>query len=150
MVMLNQEIRAFKSNMEEKKSNLSGLEDDLNKLKHHEKRIQNTITDLDRNISGLMHKRQQEQEFHSERAKSLGDICQKFGIEIFINLEDPNENIEDLLKKIDKSFKQEQTSIIDLTQSNDKVDSDLQKEIDKHRTNKTSIESNIQSLKKQV
>lgn len=135
--------------MSEKELQLRNFNEKLQSVKLLEKKIQNNITELDRKRTTLIHQRQQEQEYISDRAIKIQELCNQLQINnIPSNIEELSSNeINQILNKIKISFDNEDKKILEIKQNFNKNDNERQIEIDKLREQKASTESDIQSKK---
>lgn len=152
---MEREIRTFAERMNEKKANLEVYEIDLNRIRAQERRLLANHTELDRKRTTLIIERQREQDYHAERSKFVQKLAEQLNIPIdsnnsSIDLETSPEHLTETLAAIKAAFQRDETNLSDLSKSHDKIDQNQQHEIDKLREQKTTIESEILSKRKQI
>lgn len=148
--MLDREIRSFKEKMNDKKDNLLTHEQDLERVKVQVERLRHTLSDLEKKRTTLIIQRQKEQELLSEQFKLCTDLYSRLNIVVDFNSQDENLNMTSIMDKITQAIKGEENKVNDLSKDHDKVDVEMQVEIDKLREKRASVESDVVSKKKQI
>lgn len=148
--MLQREIRSFNEKMKEKKENLDVNAHDLDRVKQQEESLRGKLSGLEKNRTTLMLQRQKEQELLDTQFKSCADLFNRLDIVVDFDSQGENLNITDSLAKIAQAIKKEEISVKDISNRHDKVDSDMQLEVDQLREKRAAVESDIASSKKQI
>lgn len=148
--MLDRELRSFKEKMKDKKDNLETHEQDLARVKVQVERLQNTLSDLEKKRTNLIFQRQKEQELLAEQFKLCTGLYNRLRIAADFNSQDENLNMISIMGKITQAIKEEEKRVNDLAKDHDKVDLEMQSEIDKLREKRASVESDVTSKKKQI
>lgn len=148
--MLEREIRSFKEKMNEKKENLATNDLDLERVKQRIEHLRTQLADMDKKRTTYLMQRQQEQELLAEQFILCTDLYNRLNIVVNFDSQGENLNIAECLSQISQAVKMEETSVSDLSKDHEKVDGDLQLEVDQLREKQASIKSDISSEKKQI
>lgn len=148
--MLDREIRSFKEKMDEKKDNLVTNEQDLERVKLQVERLRLTLSDSEKKRTTLILQRQKEQELLAEQFKLCTDLYNRLNIVVDFDSQGENLNMADSLSKITQAIKKEENTVSDLSKDHDKIDHDMQLEVDGLREKRASVESDATSQKKQI
>lgn len=148
---LDRELRTFKDRQTEKKTDLRQFGEDLSKIRAQEKRVQSQLSDLDRKRSTLIVQRQQEQDFHAERAQHVATLCDQLEVGVPDDLNNSSSDaIDAILTQIREAFQRADGTIADLSRRHDREELDQQTEIDKLREKRAKVESDVTSANKQA
>lgn len=147
---LEREIKEFKETQNEKKNILREYQDDLDKIRMQEKRIASQLSEMDRKHNTFICQREQEQEYHSERAKFITSLCAALEIELKIDLENTTDSVDDILLEIRGGLRRQEATIKSMSNTHEKLDHDMQLAIDRVREKETTIKSDVTSMRKQV
>lgn len=149
---LDRELRTFKDRQAEKKTDLRQFGEDLAKIRAHEKRLQLQLAELDRKRTTLIVQRQQEQDFHAERAQHVASLCDRLAVtgvpDDLTNC--TGEDIDGILVRIKDAFHRADATIADLSRRHDREETEQQTEIDKLRERRAKAESDVTSANKQA
>ncbi|KAG4066533.1 hypothetical protein HA402_007169 [Bradysia odoriphaga] len=148
--MLDREIRSFKEKMNEKKENLATNDLDLDRVKQHIEDLRIKLNELDKKRMILLQQRQKEQELLSEQFKLCTNLYNRLNIIVDFDSQGENLNMAECLSQISQGIKKEEASVTDLSKDHEKVDDDLQLEVDQLREKQASVKSHISSEKKQI
>lgn len=148
---LDREIRSFKEKMDDKKDSLLTNEQDAERVKHQVESLRQKLSDLEKRKTTLLLKRQKEQELLAEQFRLCKDLYNRLNIAcVDFDSQGENLNVVESLSKIAQAIKTEEANVKDLTSSHEKIDHDMQLEVDQLREKRASVESGIASKKKQI
>lgn len=147
---LDVEIQTFNTKMSEKKIERREIEEKLAALKTQEKRLQQTLNNLDKKSSSLIQQREKEQECNADRAEKIKMMCDQMNIELKKDVENNPEDVPEVLGDIHNALQSEQGQITETLADHDQKDQQRQLEIDQLRVDITKLEEGIAAIKKQV
>lgn len=148
--MLDREIRSFKEKMDEKKDNLVTNEQDLERVKLQVERLRLTLSDSEKKRTTLILQRQKEQELLAEQLKLCTDLYNRLNMVVDFDSQGENLSTVDCFSKITQGIKKEENGVTDLSKDHEKIDHDMQLEVDRLREKRASVESDVTSQKKQI
>lgn len=148
--MLDREIRSFKAKMSDKKENLVTHEQDLERVKVQVERLRHTLSDMEKKRTTLILQRQKEQELLAEQFKLCSELYNRLNIVVDFDSQGENLNVGDSRNKITQGIQQEENRVNELSKDHEKVDHDMQLEVDGLREKRASVESDVTSEKRQI
>lgn len=147
---MKDEMRTFHEQKVTTEERLRGNERDLGTLKEQERNTANKISEYQGKEAILVHKRVQEQDLYAEKAKNIRKLCQGLNITVDFDLENCNDRLDEVVDRIKAAMAGEEEKLSDLSLSNDCMDVEQQVEIDKLRVERTAVETDLGSKKKQL
>lgn len=148
--MLEHEIRLFKETMDGKSEALLMNEQDLERVNEHVERLRQTLSDQEKKRTRLILQRRREQELLAEQLQLCNVLYKRLNLVVDFDSQGENLNMEASLNKITQAVKKEDNTVNELSKSHDKIDHDLQLEVDALREKSASIISEVASEKKQI
>lgn len=148
--MLDREIRSFKEKMNDKKENLSTNEEDMERVKGQVERLRNTLSDLEKRRTTLLLQRQKEQELLAEQLKLCTELYKHLNVVVDFDAQGENLNMSASMGKITQAIKRDENNVNELAKDHEKIDHDMQLEVDRLREKSASVKSDVVSEKKQI
>lgn len=148
--MLDREIRSFKEKMSDKKENLVTNEQDLERVIVQVERLRQTLSDMEKKRTTLILQRQKEQELLAEQFKLCSELYNHLNIVVDFDSQGENLNVVDSRNKITQGIKRVENNVNELSKDHEKVDHDMQLEVDALREKRASVESDVTSGKRQI
>lgn len=148
--MLDREIRSFKEKMNDKKDDLLTNEQELERVKAQVETLRHKLSDLEKKRTTLILQREKEQELVAEQFKLCTDLYNRLNIVVDFGPQGDNLNMAESRNKIAQAIKQEESNVNELSKNHEKVDNNMQLEVDRLREKRASVESDVTSEKKQI
>lgn len=148
--MLEREIRSFKEKMNDKKENLSTNEEDMERVKGQVEKLRNTLSDLEKRRTTLLLQRQKEQELLAEQLKLCTELYKHLNVVVDFDAQGENLNMSASMGKITQAIKLDENNVNELAKDHEKIDHDMQLEVDRLREKSASVKSDVVSEKKQI
>lgn len=147
---LQQEIASFKTRHLKKQHELSENEELVKKEVEELERINKRVDEHNRKYFSLLQDSEREQDLYAEKAEHIKKLCTDLKINVNFDINNDNSQAAGLVANIKTSLAQEQASIKEIADNNEKADAEQEQEIRGHREQEVRIKSEINSITKQL
>lgn len=147
---LQQEIDSFRTKKLQKQDELENNEVQLKKAEYDQSQSAKRVAECDRKLHLMMQDRQREQDLYSEKADYISKLCEDLKITVDFDIKNNNDRAAGLVVNIRTAMTKENDRIQEIKTNNDKEDAEQEKEIREYREKGVKIESEIDSVIKQL
>lgn len=148
--MLEDEIQRFNDEHSIKNTQLARTENDLRKAEQSLDKITKQYEEDDRKYHKLIQERSREQDLYEERAEHMQKLCTDLSINPSFDIANCNERATALIPEIQSKLTTERDSVNEMENNFHMVDSEQEKEIQKHREEEVRLTSEISSFNSQM
>lgn len=157
-------VEPFLGTIEELQQNIDALSEqhmvmtaekaeELTKLqmaKHEEASIGKQIDEKNRKYHTLVEQRTQEQDLYAKRAIQIKELCAALNIVLDFDVSNDNHRANSIIPRIKAAMDAEKERIAEIAANNNRIDAAQEQEIVKMKKDDARINSEIQSLQKEI